>query len=748
MGLENSDVQEILNIVYTEVSRIITGRAERDILDHEVLESCDFQSQIQEFIKKWQNRGHEGRYRGTSWHIAVDQEIGGNMVDLELAESGNLQKLVDILLDNNTDFPRTVLDDLMIDGVILARSSETFRSAFHAAVSPITVTSGRASVEQPLDSDAIRMSLPAPTINFLGKPHQKEGYANAAIALKGKWDDWNNGKGKTAGKVGRQNTDCFENAGDPRLYHWALANLSSDELKMTPQEREMMIPHMHIYAHDYHLEAARELNSRNHSGSSEYFVQAFIQLAMLQNQIDRLGGGNQNIVAHRKLLQEQMSVLVHCMQDYHLRTDGESPQEYIESTLGGLGMRYENLKPYIAPLLTAESWKELAEKGKKHKGDITRQEREVQEQKERGDRAKIIKSQKLDSEKLEQKKLGVIRIAKREAETTAGWEEPIEYLRAKARNTKAIYYHRNTMRSTTSGISKAEAFEHEFLRDLAKENGITKWLFTEAGKNIAELVKWLSTQGKTTTTYTMKKEIQVWLNSESDGMDLRQHLHEQDLWPRDIHIHEDRITTQQVNYWQALRRTMCDLEGGSIQPAVGLFLGSTSTEESAVAAKLIEKHNGERCIDIGGWAAQYNENGKPFERDDIMAVHHTNMTRDYGSSWYNTEDAFEHATFVAAAGCGYGKTHQTSVVDFGENDRIKRGFLDNQLLKSEVSSLGWSFKMRGNVKDHNVADQVCFTPGGPAGTPADVLEDTDNNREPIFGGGGGWSEGGGGTATM
>jgi len=781
LELWSSLIRDILQDFYREASILMTG-VEEEILPTmmEILDNENPSTVLKGFAQSQQ--GITGRYTDFSQEIlsCLQDEVAMKMIELEIAEDPELKQLCETLVEDDGEFDQSILSDLMLNGNQFAYGIMAFRSAFNEKLSTVTIPDGES---------AITMSLPAPTLDFLQREQRMEGYQQEGVALRVLWQNWNEAKEGDAAKVGKHNTNCFENAGDPRLYHWAIEHFSDADVPLDTSERKEMVQHANTFAHDYHMRAAIELNSIDHEGSLQYFVHAFTKIIVLQNKIDIRGGSDANVNLHRELLRQQIAILVSAMQEYHQSRPGYTTQEHVEEALNTLANRYPHLGDYIEPLLLELRWKELAAEGEGLKDEIFKEQIEAEQQADTDAKAKPIIDAKKAIEKLHRQKLGVIRIVTAEAKM-AMWEEPLEYLPMIAEDKSALYYQRNTSRTPDGKLSKAEAFEIQLLAELARKNGVTNWIFTEADGNIRGMHNWMASQGVCTSQEWIKKEIQTWIRSEGQWDGLRQHLGSEGKWPgliaveQDVldsqgdyeqlrkrqerrggnaYIQEEVAVTSMVNYWQALNRTIQDLAIDGIEVSIALFNGYQSQDETNKAAQLIKKLKMSSFIDVGGWTAQNKQRGNICPRDEMMGIHHTNMTQGYHDCDFEVEDAFQHAAFVAAQKEGFGKTHQTSAIEFAGNDRILNRFSedhddegssdDNRQrneLKPYIKELGWSFRVGRGSNNYDAAEYVCFTPGGPASAPVDIEEEVEDDHQPVFSGGG-WSpggDGGGGLALM
>lgn len=768
LGLWNSSIEPILEELYREARLLMTGGEEIEMPScGYMLEHNDSAEALAEFAGAQQ--GISGRYRdfSTGIHDCLLEEISMKMVELEEREEPELALLCKSLIADEDDFDQTILSDLMFNGNQLAYEIVEFRKAFYEKLCTVTIPDG---------SSTIAMSIPAPTLDFLQREQCMEGYQHGGVALRASWEDWNEAKNGAAATVGKHNTNCFKNSGDPRLYHFALEHFSDTDVPLDTAERTAMMQHANTFAHDYHMRAALELNSLDHEGSLQYFVHAITTIMTLQHQIDLRGESDPNVHLHRELLQQQIAVLVSAMQEYHQSSLGVTTQEELEDALSPLATQCPHLGDYIEPLLLELRWKELAAEGKELKDEIFKEQIASEEQVATDATAKPIIDATKAIEKLERQKLGVIRIVTAEAKRGM-WEEPLEYLPMMAEDKAALYYQRNTWRTNNGTLSKAEAFELQLLAELARKNEVTNWVFTEADGNIKGMHDWMASQGVCTSQEWIKREIQAWIRSGGEWNELRQHFRSEGKWPglvaveqdvteRDgdeqllkkrqerrsgnVYIQEEKAVTSMVNYWQALNRTIQELGEDGIDVNIALFNGLQSTGETNKAAQLIIKLEKGSWIDVGGWTAQNKQRGNICPRADMMGIHHTNMTRGYNDSSFDVEDAFQHGAFVAAQKEGYGKTHQTSGIEFAGNQRIYDGFTDQEDLSGYRKNVDWSFKMGRGSNNYDAAEYVCFTPGGPASAPVDIEEETEDDHQPVFSGGG-WSPGGddgGGLALM
>jgi len=743
--LFKSDIQPILNAIYIEVCMMLTGDSHAELPTYEdILEQEDPLGTLENIVRS-NDRGGFNRFFNDNRLSDARREqltlgIGMTMIELETAESENLPKLTQILFENDKEYDQTVFSDLMLNGNEMALGADEFRRTFYEAVNPLAVKAG---------DDELMMRLPAPTIDYLQKDQYKHGYSDPTLVVESIWANWQEGTGAIVKAAGKHSVDCFENEGDPRLFRWFLEDMSNPSSELTLDDRKQMILHANCYAHEIHKDAAKALNTQDHEGASEYFVHELTRLIMLQSEVDSRGGTDPSVNLHRRFLEQQISILVYCMQEYYLTSQDSSAQEYVEEVFCSLGQQVSHLGPYISKFTTHSTWKERAEEGGKLKDTLYKGQLDLEEQSRHDGGVQKIKSDQLESQQLERKKLAVTRIMKGEAESTAGWEEPLEFLSARAREPKAIFYNRDTWRAGGGKLSKAEAFEMSLLSTLAEDQEVTNWIFTEPNRNINDIQVWLRSEGIIISSEQLKQEIQTWLRCDGRWKGLRQYLFGEGKWPADRGAMENNIVTAQVNYWQSICRTKLDLEDQGAEISLVLLFADVSLNESQKAAKLIKSLGGEKFIDIGGWSNEVQSKGNPFTREEMMVIHHTNMTRGYENSHYNTEDAFNHAAFAVAQGeCGYGKTHQTSAIEFANNQRIENQYADSDDLKYHKNSLGWSYKVPGNHNAFGVSDYVCYTPGGPAGAAIEILEDADDTREPAFSGSGGSGGDGGGVATL
>ncbi len=730
-----------------ELNYIMTGNEKSNAFPDTLGE---FPKNANEFVGKYARTGMERRYSVFSKGIGdrpprivkMRSDVQSLFAALENESKDKAAAFSEILVRNDTDSPPVFLD-LMLSGANIAQKSDEFRRAFHSAMAPMTI----GNVEHgPQHTLMYRVS--APLADYRSRSQELLDIAPQGDEILIAHARWISGDGNHPYRNAAENKSCFENYGDHRLLPWMLHNFSGEAVKITPEMRTTITRHANHYAFSEHTAAATKLNSNNHTGAQEYFVAYLLEIIV---QLYRLDCEKRNDIAasqHRVLLRQQRDVLIHAMNQSYIPNTNRTAQSTIEEELMIIERRRPELAPYISPITSL--WSDLEESGKILVAEFNRQHREQKESAACSQSSADVIAVQNANEILAHRVLGMGKIVTMETQS-AGWEQPLEFLSARIQCNQicGILYHRATYRSDTQKPTLADQFEMELLKRIARDHGIETWAFTVANWDMLTVANWAVEQGITITPRQLRREIQAWLYSGSDGTDLRLHLQRNCGWPTPMDAQEDATITQQINYWQLLCKTKCELEEEDIEPNIMLSFASISDEDCNHAAKFL-RNSTTPFIDVGGMTAKYIVSPGDLPREAFLAIDHRNTLISYPNKDFSLKKGFRAGAQIAGNRSQFGSPHQTSAMEFKDNGRLVSGLKDDVFLMNSVDQLPQAFTLQGKELYDEPVDVVLFTPHGNAGAGVAEFADSEDDREPVCSGSGGrgWNGGGDGAVGL
>lgn len=750
------DVDRIVQRVFAEVSKMLgNGIFDVKLPDMPDLMHADPSAFVGKFKSTWRPKSVENRYIAFSETnangfppgiLGYREYIREMITHLEWSDRRRAKEFTGILTTQETGNEHPVFMDIMLDGGEIAQESLEFRRQFHETTVPTTIAVGGGEGKK-----SLRLAVSAPLIDYLNKDRHRADIAKPDIKVAEAFHGWKTGKGSRPYRPGLLNADCLQNFGEPRLFPWIVRNFSGGEIPMSDAELRELAVHVGHYAHDTYKDAAYALNCAHHAGSLEYFVVALLEATMLLKDLEDDERVDTPAAIHKRLLKELMEIQVFGVHEHVAPYREKTPKDEFTSELIDIGSARKDLQPHLAEVLT--HWNRMVKRGKDSERKLNVKEKEKEGDRHMRKTAEGLTNEKNKSAALERKLLGMTKILTLEAQNTAGWEEPLDFLSSRLKlggQKQGVFYHRETAASPSHLLSKAQAFEIEMLKTLAKKHGMTSWAFTVANTTIVEMANWMATCGAPANPSKLRDEIGEWISSTTDARDLRKHLMAQCEWPSERDAAEDRVITNGVNYWQAVCGAKLELEHEGILTDVHLAFGGLDLNECVRAARFLEENESE-FVDIGGKAAEYFVRNKKEIRRNVMAIEHKNTASRYHEDYFDLALAFRHAAHIAGTRYGYGSPYDTSLIEYKDNQRILEGMNSSNDLKGTMDRLKWIFPLQGRVHENEPVDVLLFTPQGEAGVGLPLNADSEDDSADEYGRdlvGSGSFGGGGGLAVL
>lgn len=662
--------------------------------------------------------------------------VRSNLVGLQHKDMTDAERTAEILTEVQNGYDTPIYVDLMLNASEIAQHSDVFRNVFHSSVAPMKIG--------PDDGHTIDMNVASPVVDYMFRDHERRIDPVDMQTIVLSVESW---KGKT---TANETEDCYTESEDGlRDLRWVTERFSRELGDIPSEVLTALAQHTNHASLTAHTLAAYSLNSDNHDGAENYFLTELLRLLMLMDALDASEDGDPRAKnRHRKLLREQIAVLLHGMETTYMPYNGSCAKEVIESDLQLMGTKVEYLKPYM--VIPLNEWEQLVQTGSVVVDDMHRDKREEAENNKVENFGKGIAKEAEKNKLREHRVLSCIKVMQRESHTY-GWEEPLEFLDLRAEEAQGILYHRETSYSTSGKLTNSQAFELQMLRKMAISHDMNTWVFTMINREINEMCEFLRTQNLTVKPQKMQAEISLWLNSESENdTALRTHLSKESCWPSSAEAFEDWRVTGRIAYLEGIRNARCMVaEETGTSPMVATLFGQYQHSEAAKAKKIIEAL-GSKFIDIGGFGAPYLI-GKGHRRESLMTIEHclaTNSLSGEGTDAFCVREGLCHGAWVVGKDKGFGIPHKTSAMECKNNNRPYETLNADPQTKELAAKLAKAFMIKGNGYPRDPVDYVLFSPQGDAQSPMPLIEQDDDTREPVTSGTGGWGSGGGGIATM
>lgn len=671
--------------------------------------------------------------------MSFRRDIRQQLLSAEAYDETFARQISDALLTQPSAETPPIYVDLQLHGAELAEYSGVFRDQFYEAVACMPF---RGSVN-------FNMGVPMVTADYLYRDHGKDLDPITAAELTVQMNGWY-AKHQYCQKTGGFLHHYYRGQ---KAIRWLQDNFSSDEAGEISQEmRTDMMAHANpqaLYMHDI---AAFKLNSAQNDGAEHYYVIEMIRLLVKKYELQQKEGtvqNRRNLYEHQALISQQISVLIHSLETSYASFDGISGKEMMEEALSMVAMSQEELAPLISDVLT--KWERHSRTGKEQSHRLERRRQEEVADTEQVQLGKKIQKNAEAQTELEKRKIGMVSVMKEES-NSYGWELPLEFLEARAKEKRGIVYHRSSSLLSSGKLSNAQVFEMSMVQEMARKHDMRHWFYTDANSSICTMTEWARSQDMLVTSDVVMKSIEQWLTETSDPESLRVHLIRNELWPESAEIFEEGKISSCIQYWQAVCKARLELEADGIEPTIQLSFGTTMNQHAKDTGKQIKKLDG-KYIEIGGRAAEYTFGRVRRRRQDHMTIEHVIASDDYkedaNKDTFSVEWGFRYGAYVIGQkeGNGFGAPHKTSAIEYKGNMRLQENFQNNEALEKFAPHVFEAFTMQGTGEWRNEpVDYVLFSPGGSEGVFEGDYEDANHTWEPA--GSGGYGGGGGGLATL